>query len=54
MAMDDHRILGVADFQTWLYLLGIDAPVALEINRNGKTLRKVVTIEQRPDSAVTR
>jgi len=52
--MDDHPILGVSDFQTWLYLLGIDASVTLEIVREGATLRKVVTIESRPESALTR
>ena len=52
--MDDHPILGVSDFQTWLYLLGIDANVTLEIFRDGKTLRKEVTIQQRPESALTR
>jgi len=52
--MNDHRIVAVGDFQTWLYLLGIDAPVTLEISRDGKTLEKAVTIEQRPESAVPR
>jgi S1-C subfamily serine protease len=52
--MEDHPILGVPDFQTWLYLLGIDARVTLEIVRDGKTLRKAVTIQQRPESARTR
>jgi serine protease Do len=52
--MDDHPILGVSDFQTWLYLLGIDSRVTLEIVRDGKTLRKAVTIQQRPESARTR
>jgi len=52
--MDDHAIVGVPDFQTWLYLLGIDTKVTLEISRDGKIVRKVVTIEQRPESATTR
>jgi S1-C subfamily serine protease/mono/diheme cytochrome c family protein len=52
--MDDHPILGVSDFQTWLYLLGIDATVTLEIARDGKTLRKTLAIEQRPAAARTR
>jgi S1-C subfamily serine protease len=52
--MDDHTIFAVPDFQTWLYLLGIDAAVTLELHRDGKTLRKVVTIQQRPPSAATR
>jgi S1-C subfamily serine protease len=52
--MDDHPIWGVSDFQTWLHLLGIDTTVTLEIFRDGGTLRKKVTIEQRPESAVTR
>jgi serine protease Do len=49
--MDDHRILGVSDFQTWLYLLGIDTPVTLEIFRDGQFLRRKVVIEQRPEAA---
>jgi S1-C subfamily serine protease/mono/diheme cytochrome c family protein len=49
--MDDHPILGVSDFQTWLYLLGIESKVTLEIVRDGKALRKAVTIKQRPESA---
>jgi S1-C subfamily serine protease/mono/diheme cytochrome c family protein len=50
-AMNGNRILGVPDFQRWLYLLGIDAPVTLEIHRNGEVLRKDVTIEARPEAA---
>ena len=52
--MDDQPILGVSDFQTWLYLLGIDRSVTLELVRDGKILRKPLTIEQRPESAVMR
>ena len=52
--MDDHPILGVSDFQTWLYLLGVDAPVTLELQRNGATVRKPVKIAERPASATTR
>lgn len=50
-AMNGNRILGVPDFQRWLYLLGIDAPVLLEIHRGGQVLRKEVTIEVRPEAA---
>jgi S1-C subfamily serine protease/mono/diheme cytochrome c family protein len=52
--MDDHPIFAVADFQTWLYLLGIDSGVSLEIVRDGATLRRSLTIEDRPESAVIR
>lgn len=52
--MDDHPILSVADFQTWLYLLGIDTIVTIEMVRDGKTLQREVTIEQRPKSALAR
>ena len=52
--MDDHPIVGVSDFQTWLYLLGIDAPVTLELQRGGTTVRKPVKIAERPPSATTR
>ena len=49
--MDDNRVFAVSDFQHWLYLLGIDATVRLEIFREGKTLLLDVPIEQRPPSA---
>ena len=52
--MDDHPILSVFDFQTWLYLLGIDAVVTIELVRDGTAMSKRVTIEQRPASAPTR
>jgi S1-C subfamily serine protease len=52
--MDDHRIFAVSDFQRWLYLLGIDASVRLEIFREGKTLLLDIPIEQRPPSATMR
>jgi serine protease Do len=52
--MDDHPIVGVSDFQTWLYLLGIDRSVTLEIVRGGATRRFPLTIEQRPAAAVMR
>jgi S1-C subfamily serine protease len=52
--MDDQPMLGVSDFQTWLYLLGIDRSVTLEIVRGGTKLRKQLTIEQRPGSALAR
>ncbi|HEX5044353.1 MAG TPA: PDZ domain-containing protein, partial [Candidatus Polarisedimenticolaceae bacterium] len=52
--MDEHRIFAVSDFQHWLYLLGIDATVRLEIFREGKTLVTEVRIEQRPPSATMR
>jgi serine protease Do len=52
--MDEQPILGVSDFQSWLYLLGIDRSVTLEIVRGGAKLRKQLTIEARPGSALTR
>ena len=52
--MDDHSILSVADFQTWLYILGIGADVDLEIVRGGKTLRLKAPIRQRPEAATPR
>jgi S1-C subfamily serine protease len=50
-AMNGNRILGVPDFQRWLYLIGIGAPVTLELERDGETLRKEIVIEDRPESA---
>jgi S1-C subfamily serine protease/mono/diheme cytochrome c family protein len=54
--MDGHPILSVADFQTWLYILGIGTPVDLEIARGtkAKTMRIPATIQQRPGAAVPR
>ena len=51
--MDGHRLLAVADFQKWLYLLGIGAEVVLTVSRDGEKLIKRVTIEERPAEAVT-
>ena len=52
--MDGNPILGVSDFQHWLYVLGIDATATLETAREGKPLSFRVKIEQRPASAITR
>jgi hypothetical protein len=52
--MSGHRILSVADFQTWLYVLGIGAQAELQLARDGKPLRLGVPIEVRPESATTR
>jgi S1-C subfamily serine protease len=50
-AIDDHRVLSVADFQKWLYLAGIGAQVTLHVSRDGAPLALPVTIEERPDAA---
>ena len=52
--MDDHPILSVGDFQTWLYILGIGTTVDLELVRGGKPLRLRLAIEQRPEAATPR
>ena len=52
--MDDHPILSVGDFQTWLYILGIGTTVDLELVRGGKPLRLELAIEQRPEAAAPR
>jgi len=52
--MDDHPILSVGDFQTWLYILGIGTTVDLELVRGGKPLRLRLAIEQRPEAAAPR
>jgi serine protease Do len=49
--MNGQPIAGVPDFQRWLYTLGIDAGVELEIVRDGKRMTFQVKIEQRPKSA---
>ena len=50
-AIDDHRILSVADFQKWLYLSGIGKQVELELSRAGETLELPIVIEERPQAA---
>lgn len=53
LKLGGHPIGTVADFQTWMYTMGIGAPCELELLRNGKPLRVQVTIEARPPSATT-
>jgi serine protease Do len=53
VAMNDHRVVSVADFQTWLYVTGIDARIDLDLLRDGKPLKLSMKIESRPPSAVT-
>jgi len=48
-----HAIQSVADFQKWLYVLGIGAEVELGLLRDGRPLRVTVTIEPRPAEAST-
>jgi serine protease Do len=54
VTMSGHPILSVADFQTWLYVLGIGGRADLELVRNGKPVRLGMPIEVRPPSATTR
>ena len=51
--MDTQQILAVPDFQRWLYLYGIGEEMMLKIFRDGEVLEVDVTIEERPESAVT-
>ena len=47
-----NRILGVADFQKWLYMYGVGQPVKLIFLRNGRDyLATDYTIEERPQWA---
>ena len=52
LSIDGNRLLSVADFQRWLYLLGVGASVDVVVDRDGaeKTVR--VEIEQRPAELV--
>lgn len=52
LSIDGNRLLSVADFQRWLYLLGVGTPVDVVVHRDGaeKTVR--VEIEQRPAELV--
>ena len=54
VSIDGNRLFSVLDFQKWLYLSGIGRKVHLEIFRNGETLFKDVTVEERPPEATTR
>lgn len=54
MTMNGHMLATVADFQTWMYILGVDAQVELAVLRDGKPLRFELTIESRPASATMR
>ena len=49
--MNGQPIAGVPDFQRWLYAIGINAGVALEIARDGKRSTFQMKIEERPQSA---
>lgn len=54
VAIDGNRLFSVLDFQKWLYLSGIGRTIELEIYREGKTIEKKLTVEERPASATTR
>ena len=49
--MNGQPIAGIPDFQRWLYTIGINAGVALEIVRDGKRSTFQVKIEERPQLA---
>ncbi|NJM55196.1 MAG: serine protease [Verrucomicrobiae bacterium] len=50
-----NRILGVADFQKWLYMYGVGHPVKLHVLRNGVDyLAAEYVIEERPEWAKPR
>jgi S1-C subfamily serine protease/mono/diheme cytochrome c family protein len=53
VALGGHPVRSVADFQTWLYVAGIDTKVELELVRDGQTLTIPVVIQVRPPSAST-
>jgi S1-C subfamily serine protease/mono/diheme cytochrome c family protein len=54
LGLGGHRLLSVGDFQTWLYVLGIGTEVEIELQRDGRPLRMVAVIEERPLAATTR
>jgi hypothetical protein len=54
VGLGGHRLLSVADFQTWLYVLGVGAQAELELVRDGQPMKVVAPIEVRPESATTR
>jgi serine protease Do len=54
VALGGHPLFSVADFQTWLYVLGIGTQTELDLLRDGQPLKVVAPIEVRPDSASMR
>lgn len=54
VGLGGHQLFSVADFQTWLYVLGIGTQAELELMRDGQSLRVVAPIEIRPESASMR
>ena len=54
VALGGHKLLSVADFQTWLYVLGIGKEVQLDLARDGTPMQVRATIEVRPENATTR
>lgn len=51
ISIDGNRLTSVGVFQKWLYLSGIGRTITLEIFREGKTIEKRVTVEERPETA---
>jgi len=49
-----HRLGSVADFQKWMYVLGVGTSCDLKLWRDGKPISITVTIEPRPAAASTR
>jgi S1-C subfamily serine protease len=54
VGLGGHPVFAVGDFQTWLYVAGIGAPIDLDLVRDGQPLRIAVTVEERPPAATTR
>jgi serine protease Do len=51
LSIDGNVLVSVGEFQKWLYLSGIGRTIELEIYRDGQTLKKRITVEERPESA---
>jgi S1-C subfamily serine protease/mono/diheme cytochrome c family protein len=54
VGLGGHPVFAVGDFQTWLYVTGVGAPVDLELVRDGQPMRVSVSVEARPREATTR
>jgi S1-C subfamily serine protease len=54
IGLGGHRVSSVADFQMWLYVLGIGTEAELELLRTGQTKKVNAPIEERPVSATMR